>query len=110
MKIHGGGAETNVATILRYGEFADRGGDPQAAAAAWTAADFDDEQTARWLEARCYDPQAARAMADLDVSPAQAAKRTRDGGGGEYIDTLAFKVSKGDLSPRQAAARARSSR
>jgi hypothetical protein len=109
MKVYGGGVQTNVATILRYGDFADRGGDPQAAADAWTAADFDDDATAAWLDARCYDPQSARAMTDLDVTPGQAAKRTRDGRG-DYIDTLAFKVSAGDLSPRQCAARARSSR
>jgi len=109
MQIYGGGVQTNVATILRYGDLADRGGDPQAAADAWTAADFDDEGTARWLEARCFDPQAARALTDLDVSPQQAAKRTRDGRG-DYIDTLAYKVSSGDLSARQCAARARSSR
>jgi hypothetical protein len=109
MKIHGGGLETNVATILRYGDLADRGGDPQAAADAWTAADFDDEGTSSWLDARCFDPQSARAMTDLGVTPKQASKRTRDGKG-DYIDTLAFKVSKGDLSARQCAARARSSR
>jgi hypothetical protein len=109
MQIHGGGVETNVATILRFGDFADRGGDPQAAAEAWTDAGFDDDGTTKWLDARCYEPQAARAMVDLDVTPLQAAKRTRDGRG-DYIDTLAFKVSKGDLSARQAAARARSSR
>lgn len=109
MKIYGGGVGTNVATILRYGDFADRGGDPQAVADAWTAAGFDDNATAAWLDARCYDPRSARAMIELDVTPLQAAKRTRDGKG-DYIDTLAFKVSEGDLSPRQCAARARSSR
>jgi hypothetical protein len=109
MRVYGGGVQTNVATILEYGDFADRGGDPQAAADAWTAADFDDEGTARWLDARCFDPASARAMAELDVTPSQAAKKTRDGKG-DYIDTLAFKVSSGDLSARQCAARARSSR
>jgi hypothetical protein len=109
MQIHGGGVQTNVATILRYGDLADRGGDPQAAADAWSAADFDDETTAKWLDARCFDPRCARAMADLDVTPQQASKRTRDGKG-DYLDTLAFKVSNGDLSARQCAARARSSR
>ncbi|HWH11699.1 MAG TPA: hypothetical protein VG165_11275 [Solirubrobacteraceae bacterium] len=109
MKIYGGGVETSVETILRYGELADQGGDPQAAADAWTAARFDDDGASAWLDARCFDPESARAMADLDVTPRQAATRTRDGRG-DYIDTLAFKVSKGDLSARQAAARARSSR
>jgi hypothetical protein len=109
MRIYGGGVKTCVATILEYGDFADRGGDPQAVADAWTAADFDDVGTSQWLAARCFDPASARAMADLDVTPAQAAKKTRDGRG-DYIDTLAFKVSSGDLSARQCAARARSSR
>ena len=101
--------KTSVETIERFGELADRGEDPRAAAKAWSAPGFDDEQAARWLEARCFDPQAARAMADLGVTPGQASRRTRDGRR-DYRDTIAFKVSSGDLSPRQAAARAMSSR
>src|SRR5438874_6611968 len=103
------GPTTSIDTISRYGELADRGEDPALAAKAWSAAGFDDEQTAAWLEARCFDPQAARDFADLRVTPAQATKRTRDGKR-DYIDTIAFKVSSGDLSARQGAARAASSR
>ena len=44
------------------------------------------------------------------MTPGQAAKRTRDGAGESYIDTIAYKVSKGHLSARQGAARAASSR
>jgi hypothetical protein len=106
---HWGGSKTGVATIQRYGEFADRGEDPSVAAQAWTDAGFDDEQTALWLDARCYDPAAARDLAAMSVSPGQASKRTRDGSG-DYVDTIAFKVCQGDLSARQAAARAMSSR
>jgi len=102
-------SRTSVDTISRYGELADRGEDPAVAAKAWTAAGFDDDQTARWLEARCFDPQAARDLADLAVSPGQASKRTRDGRR-DYLDTIAFKVASGDLSARQGAARASSSR
>jgi len=102
-------AKTRAETILRYGELADRGGDAHAAAKAWTDAGFDDEQTALWLDARCFDPQAARTLAGLSVSPGQASKRTRDGRG-DYLDTIAFKVANGDLSARQGAARAMSSR
>ena len=51
----------------------------------------------------------ARELADLAVTPGQATKRTRDGRR-DYIDTIAFKVASGDLSPRQGAARAGSSR
>lgn len=110
MPTHWGAGRTSVETIRRYGEFADRGADPADAARAWTAAEFDDEETAKWLDARCFDPESARALADLGVTPGQAAKRTRDGAGESYIDTIAFKVAMKQLSPRQGAARAASSR
>ncbi len=100
---------TSIDTIRRYGELADRGSEPAVAARAWSDAGFDDERTAMWLEARCFDPQAARELAGLSVTPTQASKRTRDGRG-DYLDTIAFKVANGDLSARQGAARAGSSR
>jgi hypothetical protein len=102
-------ASTSVDTIGRFGELADRGDDPAVAAKAWTDAGFDDEETAKWLEARCFDPVSASELAELRVTPGQAAKRTRDGRR-DYLDTIAFKVSSGDLSARQGAARAASSR
>jgi len=61
------------------------------------------------LEARCFEPQAARSLAGLGVTPGQAASRTRDGGG-EYVDTIGYKVANGDLTARQGAARSISSR
>ena len=106
---HWSKTRTRVDTISRFGELFDRGEDPAAVAKAWTDAGFDDEQTAKWLEARCFDPQSARELADLAVTPGQASKRTRDGRR-DYLDTIAFKVASGDLSPRQGAARAASSR
>jgi len=108
--MHWGAARTSVDTIARYGELADRGEDPSVAAKAWTDAGFDDEATARWLDARCFDPESARDLADLGVTPGQASKRTRDGAGESYIDTIAYKVSMKQLSARQGAARAASSR
>ena len=104
------GARVSEDTIRRYGDLADRGDGPAAAARAWTEAGFDDEMTTRWLEARCFDPESARELADLGVTPGQASKRTRDGAGESYIDTIAYKVSMHHLSPRQGAARADSSR
>jgi hypothetical protein len=105
-----GAARTSVDTIKRYGELADRGEDPAVAAKAWTDAGFDDEMAARWLDARCFDPQSALEFTELRVTPAQASKRTRDGAGESYVDTIAYKVSMGQLSARQGAARAASSR
>jgi hypothetical protein len=109
MRVYGPAPETSAETIERYGDLADRGGDPAAAALAWTKAAFDDEATSAWLDARCFDPTAARALADLDILPGQAAKRTRDGRG-DYIDTIGYKVAAGDLTARQGAARSMSSR
>jgi hypothetical protein len=106
---HWSKSRTSVDTIARFGELADRGEDAAEAAKAWTDAGFDDQETAKWLEARCFDPQSARELADLAVTPGQASKRTRDGRR-DYIDTIAFKVASGDLSARQGAARADSSR
>ena len=103
------GPATSPDTIRRFSDFAELGDDPDAAAEAWTAAGFDDDQTAAWLEARCFAPQVARDLADLSVTPGQASKRTRDGRR-DYIGTIAYKVSSGDLSARQGAARAASSR
>lgn len=107
MEIYEPPVTTSAETIGRYGPFADLGGSPEAAAQAWTDAGFDDGMTASWLEARCFDAQAARGLAELGVTPGQAAVR-RDGGGS--IDTIAYKVASGDLTPRQPAARTLSSR
>ncbi len=109
MKVYYPPARTSVETIRQYGELAAPGGDPGEAAQAWTDAGFDDTMTARWLTARCFDAAAARALADMGVAPEQAARRTRDGGGG-YADTIAYKVANGDLTARQGAARTLSSR
>lgn len=106
---HWSRTRTSLDTINRYGDLEDIGQDAAAAAKAWTDAGFDDEETGKWLEARCFDAQAARELADLAVSPGQASKRTRDGRR-DYLDTIAFKVASGDLSARQGAARAASSR
>ncbi len=108
MKVYYPPARTSVETIKRYGELADRGGDAEAAAKAWSDAGFDDAMTARWLDARCFDPEAARALADLGVRPEQAAVRTRDGG--DYLETVAYKVANGDLTARGGWARCLSSR
>lgn len=108
MRIYELPVKTHAETIRRFGELADRGGGADAAAQSWTKAGFGDEMTARWLQARCFDPDAARALADLGVTPEQAAVRTRDGG--DYIDTIAYKVAAGGLTPRQGAVRSLSSR
>jgi len=87
-------ARTSVETIKQYGQLVDRGRVAEAASQAWTDARFEDGMNARWLEARCFDAGAARALAELGVTPEQAAVRTRDGGGGE-IETIGWKVQTG---------------
>ncbi len=109
MRVYEPAARTSIETIKRYGQLADRGGDAELVAQAWTDAGFADEITGRWLQARCFDARAARALAELGVTPEQAAARTRDGAGA-YIDTIGWKVANGDLTARQGAARSLSSR
>ncbi len=109
MKVYEPAPRTGAETIRRYGEFAARGGSAETAAQQWTEAGFDDAMTSRWLQARCFDPQAALRLSDLGVTPEQSAVRTRDGGG-SYLDTIAYKVANGDLTARQGAARTLSSR
>lgn len=109
MKVYEPARRTGVETIRQYGKLADRDGSAEIAAQQWTEAGFDDSMTASWLQARCFDPQAARRLSELDVTPEQCAVRTRDGGGG-YIDTIGYKVANGDLTVRQGAARTLSSR
>jgi hypothetical protein len=108
VKIYELPVKTRRETIEQFGELADRGGSADAAAQAWTKSGFGDEMTTRWLRARCFDPDAARALTDLGVMPEQAATRTRDGG--DYLDTIAYKVAAGELTPRQGAVRSLSSR
>jgi hypothetical protein len=109
MRVYEPAVKTSIATIQRHGPPATRGDAAEVVAQAWTDAGFADEMTARWLSARCFDAQAALALAQLGVTPEQAAARTRDGAGG-YIDTIGWKVANGHLTPRQGAARSLSSR
>lgn len=109
MKVYQQVPTTGVEVITRYGELADRGGGAEAVARAWTQSGFDDATTAKWLEARCFEPDAARSLAQLGVTPEQATLRTRDGRD-NYIDTIGHKVANGDLTARQGAARSLSSR
>lgn len=108
MRIYELPVKTHAETISRFGDFAERGETAEAVAAVWTKAGFGDEMTERWLKARCFDAGAARALADLDVTPEQAAVRTRDGGG--ELDTIAYKVAARGLTARQGMVRCFSSR
>jgi hypothetical protein len=69
---------------------------------AWQTAGFDDpDEIADWLAARCPTPAVAQRLEQLGFTPAQAALRTR-AGAGDYEDTIAGKLARGDLSPDEA--------
>ena len=108
MRIYELPVTTHAETITQFGELAERGATAEEAAQAWTKAGFGDEMTARWLTSRCFEPEAARALTALGVTPEQAAARTRDGG--DSIDTIAYKVAAGELTARQGMVRCLSSR
>jgi hypothetical protein len=86
--------------IERHGHFA-HGGDPADAAEAWAEAAFEAHEVDEWLRARCYDPSSARDLADAGVTAEMAAMKTATGAG-DYVDTVGFKVSTGDIEADEA--------
>jgi hypothetical protein len=86
--------------VVKHGHFA-HAGDPGGTAEAWEEVGLDAHEVDEWLEARCFSPAAARDLADAGVTPDMARMRT-SAGAGDYVDTVGFKVSDGDLSPDEA--------
>lgn len=85
--------------IEAHGHFA-HGGNPDAAE-TWADIGFEADEVEEWLRARCFDPNAARDLADAGVTPELAATRT-EVGRGDYVDTVGFKVSDGDIEVEEA--------
>lgn len=86
--------------IERHGHFA-HGGNPDDTAETWLECGFEAREADEWLSARCFDPGAARDLADAGVSAADARMKTA-AGAGDYTDTVGFKVSAGDLEVEEA--------
>ncbi|HEY7255748.1 MAG TPA: hypothetical protein VH476_03605 [Solirubrobacterales bacterium] len=86
--------------IERHGHFA-HGGNPDDTTEAWLEAGFEPAEVDEWLNARCFDPSSARDLADAGVSSFDAGMKTETGGG-DYTDTVGFKVSAGDLEVEEA--------
>jgi len=86
--------------IERHGHFA-HGGNPDDTAETWIESGFEAHEVEEWLSARCFDPNAARDLADAGVSPVDARMKT-GAGAGDYFDTVGFKVSTGDLEVEEA--------
>lgn len=86
--------------IERHGHFA-HGGNPDDAAEAWAEAGFEAREVDEWLSARCFNPSAARDLADVGVTPDLAQMKT-SAGAGDYVDTVGFKVSDSDLETDEA--------
>lgn len=80
-----------VEIIAHGGDFA-RGSEPaQEIADQWEAAGLSPEEAYAYLEAKCYDPEAAAALRDAGVSAAAAAAHHR-------YDTIGYEVANRDLS------------
>jgi hypothetical protein len=86
--------------VERHGHFA-HGGNPDHTTEAWAEAGFETHEVDAWLDARCFDPDAARDLADAGVDAVDARMKT-EAGAGDYMDTIGFKVSAGDLEPERA--------
>jgi hypothetical protein len=86
--------------IESHGHFA-HGGNPDDATETWAESGFEADEVEEWLNARCFDPSAARDLTDAGVTPEMARMKTSVGAGG-YVDTVGFKVSDGDLEAEEA--------
>jgi hypothetical protein len=86
--------------IERHGHFA-HGGNPEDAAETWAESGFEAHEVDEWLLARCYDPSAARDLADAGVT-AEMARIKTSAGAGDYVDSVGFKVSDNDLEVDEA--------
>jgi hypothetical protein len=56
------------AVIESHGHFA-HGGSPNNTAETWVVSGFEAHEVDEWLNARCFDPSAARDLADAGVKP-----------------------------------------
>ncbi len=86
--------------IEQHGHFA-HGGNPDDTAETWSESGFEAHEVDEWLQARCFDPSAARDLADAGVTPEMARMKT-SAGSGDFVDTVGFKVSTGDLEVDEA--------
>ena len=86
--------------IERHGHFA-HAGNPDDTSETWAESGFDAHEVDAWLDARCFDPGAARDLADGGVDAIDARLKTV-AGRGDYLDTIGFKVSAGDLEAEEA--------
>lgn len=82
--------------LEKHGHFA-HGGSPKDAADAWAASGFEAGEVDAWLFSRCFVPGAARELADAGMTPEMARLKT-SAGTADYVDTVGFKVSEGDLA------------
>lgn len=86
--------------IEKHGHFA-HGGNPDDAAETWAESGFEAQEVDEWLRSRCFNPSAARDLADAGVTPDMAATKT-EVGAADYVDTVGFKVADGDLEVEEA--------
>jgi len=101
--------ETMLEAIEAEGTFA-HGGDPEGTADEWHAYLFSAEEVKAWLAVGCFDSASAAALKAFGVTPEQAGKLCEeDVGLGSYYDTIAKKLSNGDLSTSAAVALANKS-
>jgi len=70
---------------------------PEAAARLWVEHGFDDaEEVESWLDASCFDADAARRLDQAGITPEQAALPQPGG------ETLASRLTRGELSLEEA--------
>jgi hypothetical protein len=88
--------------LAEYGDAALDGAPAETVAYRWMSHGFTDpEEIADWLAARCFQPDRAHELDRAGLTPEQASRRT-SAGSGDYEDTIAYKIARGDLTLEEA--------
>jgi hypothetical protein len=86
--------------VTAEGEFA-HGGDPELTANTWLNAGFGPEEVEAWLDARCFDAEAAQSLYSAGITPEEACMECPDD---DFHETIGYKVANGDMSVVEAVA------
>lgn len=92
--------EQTIESVLDNSGAWAHGDDIDRAAAEWAELGFDANDVAAWLDARCFDPQAADDLQAAGITPNDAMLRMHAPWAG-YIDTLGYIYANGDCSIEQ---------
>ena len=93
--------QTMEEVIRHYGDWA-HGGEPTKIIHEWEVARFTPDEADEWLAAGVFTAEAARTLADANVTPELAAKVADEEIGFGYCATIGYKLANNDVSLAEA--------